>query len=44
MEPKLVWTWKDARIRKCLPDKVMDFRNMDIADETFKIVVFEEEE
>lgn len=41
MEPKAVGNGKDARIRKCLPDKVMDFRNMDIADQTFKLVVFD---
>jgi SAM-dependent methyltransferase len=41
MEPKIVGSGKDARIRKCLPDKVMDFRNMDIADQTFKLVVFD---
>ena len=41
MEPKVVGSGKDARIRKCLPDKVMDFRNMDIADQTFKLVVFD---
>lgn len=41
MEPKVVGCGKDARIRKCLPDKVMDFRNMDIADQTFKLVVFD---
>ena len=41
MEPKVVGSGKDARIRKCLPDKVMDFRNMDIEDQTFKMVVFD---
>jgi hypothetical protein len=41
MEPKVVGSGKDSRIRKCLPDKVMDFRNMDIEDQTFKMVVFD---
>lgn len=41
MEPKVVGSGKDARVRKCLPDKVMDFRNMDIGDKTFKLVVFD---
>lgn len=41
MKPKLVGNGKDARIRRCLPDKVMDFRNMDITDQTFKLVVFD---
>ena len=41
MEPKIVGSGKDARVRKCLPDKVMDFREMDIADKTFKMVVFD---
>ena len=26
MEPKVVGSGKDARVRKCLPDRVMDFR------------------
>lgn len=41
MEPEIVGNGKNARIRKCLPDKVMDFRKMDIADNTFKLVVFD---
>lgn len=41
MKPTVVGKGKDARIRKCLPDKVMDFRNMDIACNTFKLVVFD---
>ena len=41
MEPEIVGDGKNARTRKCLPDKVMDFRNMDIKDSTFKIVVFD---
>lgn len=41
MEPTVVGSGKDARIRKCLPDKVMDFRNMDFPDHTFRLVVFD---
>lgn len=41
MPPKEVGSGKDVRIRKCLPDKVMDFRNMDFPDQTFKLVVFD---
>lgn len=41
MQPTKVGNGKHARIRKCLPDKVMDFRDMDIPDESFKMVVFD---
>ncbi len=41
MEPTVIGSGKNARVRKCLPDKVMDFRNMDIPDETFKLIVFD---
>jgi SAM-dependent methyltransferase len=41
MEPKVVGNGKNARTRKCLPDKVMDFRNMDVPDQTFRLVVFD---
>lgn len=41
MAPTVIGSGKDARVRKCLPDKVMDFRNMDVPDETFKLVVFD---
>lgn len=41
MEPTIVGIGKDARVRKCLPDKVMDFRNMDIEDDVFDMVVFD---
>lgn len=41
MNPIVVGKGKDARVRKCLPDKVMDFRNMDISDRSFKLVVFD---
>ena len=41
MKPTIVGSGKDARIRKCLPDKVMDFRKMNISDNTFTMVVFD---
>lgn len=41
MQPKVVGSGKDARVRKCLPDKVMDFRKMDLPDESFSMVVFD---
>lgn len=41
MEPTIVGKGKDARVRRCIPDKIMDFRNMDIPDETFRLVVFD---
>ena len=41
MEPTIVGNGKNARIRKFLPDKVMDFRKMDIDNNSFKLVVFD---
>lgn len=41
MQPKMIGIGKNGRIRKCIPDKMMDFRNMDMADQTFKLVVFD---
>jgi len=41
MPPKVVGTGKDARIRKCLSDRVHDFRDMDYPDESFQMVVFD---
>jgi SAM-dependent methyltransferase len=41
MPSKIVGKGKDARVRKCLPDKVMDFRNLDIDSESFHLVVFD---
>ena len=41
MEPTIVGKGIHARVRKCLPDKVMDFRNMSIQDKTFRLVVFD---
>lgn len=41
MQPQIVSTGRNARTRKCLPDKVMDFRKLDIEDESFRLVVFD---
>ena len=41
MQPTAIGKGKDQRIRKCLPDKVMDFRNMQFESETFRLVVFD---
>jgi hypothetical protein len=41
MKPTVVGSGKDARVRKCLPDKVMDFRKLDLSDNSFKLVVFD---
>jgi len=41
MPPKEVGSGKDLRIRKCLPDKIMDFRKMDFPDNHFTLVVFD---
>lgn len=41
MEPIKVGRGRNARIRKCLPDRVIDFRKMDFPSNTFKLVVFD---
>jgi SAM-dependent methyltransferase len=41
MKPKVVGSGKDARTRKCLPDVVMDFRKLELPDNTFRLVVFD---
>ena len=41
MEPVIVGNGENGRIRKSIPEKVMDFRNMDIESESFKMVVFD---
>lgn len=41
MQPEIVGNGKDKRTRKCLPDKVMDFRKLDLPDESFRLVVFD---
>ena len=40
-KPRIVGRGKDARVRQCLPDKVMDFRNLDLLDNQFHLVVFD---
>lgn len=41
MQPKKVGSGKDMRIRKCLPDKVIDFREMPFQNDSFRLVVFD---
>lgn len=41
MPPTMVGTGKNARVRKCMPDIVNDFRNMSYKDESFQMVVFD---
>jgi len=41
MKPTVIGKGKDSRVRKCLPDKIMDFRSMDIPDKKFNLVVFD---
>lgn len=40
-EPRIVGNGKDARVRQCVPDKVMDFRDLDLPDDSFFLVVFD---
>lgn len=41
MQPEIVGTGKNARTRKCLPDVVGDFRNLEYKDNQFDMVVFD---
>lgn len=41
MKPTIVGKGKDARVRKVLPDAIMDFRKLDLPDESFAMVVFD---
>lgn len=41
VEPVMVGKDRNARIFSVLPDQVMDFRNMDFADNTFYLTVFD---
>lgn len=41
MEPTEVGHGIHKRTRKCLPDKVMDFRELDLPDNQFSLVVFD---
>lgn len=41
MSPRVVGIGRNARTRSCLPDKVMDFRALELPDNTFNLVVFD---
>jgi len=41
MPPTVVGHGRHGRIRSCLPDKVMDFRNLEFPSDTFSLVVFD---
>ena len=41
MKPTTVGHGKHQRTRQCLPDKVMDFRKLDLPDNHFSLVVFD---
>lgn len=41
MQPTIVGHGRHGRVRSVLPDKVMDFTNLEFADETFRLVVFD---
>lgn len=41
MPPEKVGHGRHERTRKCLPDKVMDFRRMELPDNSFNLVVFD---
>jgi len=39
--PEVIGHGIHQRVRKCLPDKIMDFRNLDLPDSYFNLVVFD---
>jgi SAM-dependent methyltransferase len=41
MQPTKVGHGVHQRIRSCVPDEVMDFRNLNLPDNTFSLVVFD---
>ena len=41
MQPELVGHGIHQRTRKCLPDKIMDFRKLNLPDNEFSLVVFD---
>lgn len=41
MKPRIVGHGINKRVRSCLPDRIMDFRNMSISDNSFNLVVFD---
>ena len=41
MQPTIIGNGNDARVRSCLPDIIMDFKDLKFDDETFSLVVFD---
>lgn len=41
VKPTMIGKGKDARVFSCEPDKVMDFRNLDIKSNSYSLVVFD---
>lgn len=41
VKPMMVGLGKNARMFSCEPDKIMDFRRLDLPDESFSLVVFD---
>lgn len=41
VQPHIVGNGRNARTRSVLPDKVMDFRKLELPDEKFNLVVFD---
>lgn len=41
VQPRMVGKGKDGRIRKVLPDQVMDFRALELPSRSFHLVVFD---
>ena len=41
MKPHMVGKGKNGRMHDCTPDKVMDFRKLDLPDAQFTLVVFD---
>lgn len=41
VEPRIVGKGKHGRVRSVLPDKIMDFRALDIPDNSYPLVVFD---
>lgn len=41
IQPRMVGKGRNGRIRSVLPDKVMDFRKLELPDNSFSLVVFD---
>lgn len=41
MLPTIVGKGKDSRVRKCLPEEIMDFRKLDLPSNHFRLIVFD---